>query len=224
MLVELGFNGDRAEATLLVGLSVEDVERLRAGEELSFRPRDAGLVFHDEVEGAAPRMIVLALGDAGQPNPQGRLCLTESMIQWMRETTPISQKLAGLGMLEGTLVLFHGKTDEDTSAAIRRHKGMLARTLVPDTSVQTTIALDRKSGRVSVSRSERSPLTQPTATREAHPTWLHVIVCALGSIASFAGAFKQHDAIGRAGIIACGVVLAGVGAWFLRHVLRRNAR
>jgi hypothetical protein len=221
MLVKLGVNfGAGGEANLLVGLTPDDVERLRAGEELSFRPRDAGLVFREIEEG---REIVIALGGEEQPK-QGRLRVTESMITWMRDTTPLSNKLEDLGFPEGKLILIHGKSDEDTALAVRRYQEMLARTLIPDTSVVATIALDKTSGRVSITRSERG--ARPVVTRtdgDERLSWAPILVCAVGSVATFSAAFSQHDAVGRGMGIAIGALLAGVGVWALRKVLRHRA-
>lgn len=220
MIVELGMNlatGAQAEATLMVGLTLQDVERLRSGEHLRVVLREAGLLFFDGNDGPEPRTLVFAFGSQAEPKRPGQFVLTESMITWIRDTIPISEKLANLGFPEGKLIVFHGKTDEETAAAVRRHKEKLARTLIPDTSVVTTYTLDKRRGRVSVERFERKP-----RGAEARPNWTLTLASAVGSIAAFGGALHQPDALGRSLCIGFGVVLAAVALWTLRDVLRRG--
>ena len=219
MLIGLGVDlATGAGPTLLVGLEDADVEDLRAGEQLSITLRDAGLHYADEQDGTRePRVLVIALGSKDEPKQDGRFLLTESKIEWLRNTTPLSENLADLGFPEGKLVVFHGKTDEETKAAVRRYKQMLARTLVPDTSVVTKYTLDKKRGGVTVERFERR-VEEPRADEK--PSWMPIFACALGAFGAFAGAFQQHDALGRNVLIAIGVLLAGFAAWSLRNALR----
>jgi hypothetical protein len=223
MLVALGIDLARgAEPTLLVGLENADVDDLRAGEQLSITLRDAGLIYADEQEGREPRVLVIALGKQDEPKQDGRFLLTESNIEWMRNTTALSENLANLGFPEGKLVVFHGKTDEETNAAVRRYKKALARTLVPDTSVVTKYTLDKQTGGVTVERFERQPPRgqERRARADEKPSWMPIFACAVGAFGAFAGAFQQHDALGRNLCILIGVVLAAFAAWSLRNALR----
>jgi hypothetical protein len=221
MLVGLGVDlATGAGPTLLVGLEDADVEDLRAGEQLSITLRDAGLIYADEQDGRQPRVLVIALGSAGEPKQDGRFLLTESNIEWLRNTTPLSENLADLGFPEGKLVVFHGKTDQETKAAVHRYKKALARTLIPDTSVVTKYTLDKERGGVTVERFERQPRRAQEGRAEEKPNWIPIFACAVGAFGAFAGAFRQPDAFGRNVCIAIGVVLAAFAAWSLRSALR----
>jgi hypothetical protein len=166
MLAELGVDlkSSGAPSYILIGLMDADVERLRAGDPLTVKLRELGLHLVPD-EGLA---LTLVLGEA-KPKEAGRLGISESMIRWMRDTTPVSSTFADVGLPGlGKIVTFHGMTDEETATAVRRFQQRLARTMIPDDSVVTAYRLDRASGRVTVERTERPAPTQSQAQAQAN--------------------------------------------------------
>jgi hypothetical protein len=132
-------------SVILIGLTPGDVERLRSSGPISIRLRDLGLhAFQEDPS------LTIAMGAEKEPR---RLNVSDGMLRWMRETTPVSSTFGELGLPGvGRVVVFHGKTDEATASAVAAYRQRLARSTFVDDTVVTEYRLDRVKGRVSVER------------------------------------------------------------------------